>query len=445
MLIDVLSSTLYGSLLGICVGIIPGIAPAHLMSIMFMSLFYMSPLELACFYIAILTVSQYVDSIPAVYFGVPGETSAIPASHEGVHLRKKGLGGQAIRLTAIGRLVAGFIGILLCWVSLYFIQKNTWFFSIKVQVILLSLALIGIFLSSASAKIKTLLGMALGYLLGMVGYNYNLGSSFLTLGIEDLTDGIPLICAMLGLYVVPSLIDELKKSWNHARMHIVETIQETHAQVKPHMLNMAQSSVIGWFVGLLPGLSYVLSSTIAYNWQKKKQMQANTYTPGNLPSIVSAETANTAGAISTLIPLMVFGIPITWSESIIYNLMVMNHADFSQGKFLDANLHFLATALVISSIVGLIVCWPLSRYVAKILNQLNLKMLWSAILIISVIVIFYTGWYHSQIMLYAGTFIVCLIIGLGLRGRVDPLPVVFTFLMQGSIESAAFAVRQLYF
>ena len=118
MITEVITSTLYGSLLGVCVGIIPGIAPAHLMSIMFMALFYMSPVELACFYIAILTVSQYVDSIPAVYFGVPGETSAIPASYEGVHLRQQGLGSQAIRLTAIGRLVAGAVGIVLCWISL---------------------------------------------------------------------------------------------------------------------------------------------------------------------------------------------------------------------------------------------------------------------------------------------------------------------------------------
>jgi putative tricarboxylic transport membrane protein len=427
------------------VGIIPGIAPAHLMSIMFMSLFYMSPVELACFYIAILTVSQYVDSIPAVYFGVPGETSAIPASHEGVHLRRQGLGGQAIRLTAIGRLVAGAIGIGLCWISLQFIQQNTWFFSVKTQIVLLSLALLGVFLSSASGKIKTVLGMILGYMLGMIGYNYNLGGGFMTFGIEDLTDGIPLICAMLGLYVVPSLVEELKKSWQHSRMIMIESVEEKTVQLRPHLANMTQSSVIGWLVGLLPGLSYVLSSTIAYNWQKKKQMQANTYTPGNLPSIVSAETANTAGAISTLIPLMVFGIPITWSESIIYNLMVMNHADFSQGRFLDANLHFLATALVISSIIGLIVCWPLSRYVAKILNLLNLKMLWSTILAISIVVIFYTGWYNDQVILYGSTFFLCLLVGMFLRGRVDALPVVFTFLMQGSIETAVFAVRQLYF
>jgi hypothetical protein len=123
----------------------------------------------------------------------------------------------------------------------------------------------------------------------------------------------------------------------------------------------------------------------------------------------------------------------------------MNHADFSQGRFLDANLHFLATALVISSIIGLIVCWPLSRYVAKILNLLNLKMLWSTILAISIVVIFYTGWYNDQVILYGSTFFLCLLVGMFLRGRVDALPVVFTFLMQGSIETAVFAVRQLYF
>lgn len=443
---SIIISSLYGAVLGIAVGIIPGIAPAHLMSIMFMALFAMSPIEVACFYIGILTVSQYVDSIPAIYFGVPGETSAVPASYEGPHLRRRGLGQQAIKLTAVGRVIACVIGVCLCVVVIPVILQNPWFFSNNVQLGLLTLAMIGIFASGQGTRLQVLLSMALGYCLGMVGFSYYSSSSFMTFGHPGLFDGIPLICALLGLYVVPQIIRELRSSWNNPGLKIVESAQEQSVPVRPHLANMVQSSFIGWFTGLIPGLSYVMSSTFSYNWQKKRQQRSGQYQPGNMPCIVSAETANTAGAVSTLIPLMVFGIPITWSESIVYNVMVMNNADFSQGQFFSANMVSLVTAFVIANVIGVVACWPLAGYIARILNYLDFRALWIAVLTISLAAIVYMGSYYNQLGIYLATFLVCLFAGsIMARLRLDPMPAVFVFLIQNKLELSFFTFTQLYF
>lgn len=434
----------WGSLLGAIIGIIPGLAPAQVLGVLFVALFFLDPVQLIGFYIGMITVSQYIDSIPAIYFGVPGETSAIPAAYEGPALRSQGLGLQAIRLTAVGRIFAGAISIALCLALLPWILSSTWFFSNQAQIVMLSLALIGIFFSSQTRWAQTLVAMAMGYFIGAIGYNYLLEKNFLTFGYANLIDGVPMVCVIMGIYVIPLLISEIQKKHQALDFQDFDQGSDRPLELKSHAKNMCQSSVIGWFTGLLPGLSYVLSSTIAYNWQKKKQIRAGTYQRGNIPSVISAETSNTAGAVSTLLPLLVFGIPITGSETIIYNLMLLNGADFAKGKFFLDNWGYVTLALLISTAIGLLFCWPMSRFFGHLLSKIKLSWLWALIIIIVVASVLYVGWYNSQLEFYIISFVVMIAVGMIIRNRVDPMPVVFMFVMQASIDQAIMTFRQLY-
>jgi len=443
--LNIVGYSTLGSLLGAIIGIIPGLAPAQILGVLFVALFFLDPIQLVVFYIGMITVSQYVDSIPAIYFGVPGETSAIPAAYEGPALRSQGLGPQAIQLTAIGRIFAVTISIALCLALLPWILTSTWFFSNQAQIIMISLALVGIFFSSQSKWLLTLMAMVMGYFVGAIGYNYLLGQNFFTFGHANLIDGVPAVCVIMGIYVIPLLISELQKKHQTLDFHDFDQSVKQPLELKSHAKNMCQSSVIGWFTGLLPGLSYVLSSTIAYNWQKKKQMQAGTYQTGNIPSVVSAETSNTAGAVSTLLPLLVFGIPITGSETIIYNLMLLNGADFAKGKFFLDNWDYVVTALLISSAIGLLFCWPLSRFFGKLLSKIKLSLLWTVIIMIVVASVLYVGWYNSQLVFYTVSFAVLIAVGMMIRNRLDVTTVIFMFVMQNSIDRAVMTFAQLYF
>jgi putative tricarboxylic transport membrane protein len=245
--------------------------------------------------------------------------------------------------------------------------------------------------------------------------------------------------------VIPLLITEIQKRQQSFDFQDFDKDTNQPLELKPHVKNMCQSSVIGWFTGLLPGLSYILSATIAYNWQRKKQIRAGTYQRGNMPSVISAETSNTAGAVSTLLPLLVFGIPITGSETIIYNLMLLNGADFAQGKFFLNNLGYVAVALTMATAIGLLFCWPMSKFFGNLLSKIKLSWLWMLIIMIVVASVLYIGWYNSQLQFYVISFLVMIIIGMMIRNRLDPMSVIFMFVMQNSIDQAIMIFVQLYF
>ena len=443
-MIETFFFALLGTLLGVLVGLIPGIGPAQLLAIGYMALVALDPLQLAVFYIGLITASQYLDSVPATYFGVPGETSAVPASYEGPRLMAQGLGQQSIRLTAIARLIASTLAVALGVALLSVIMQSTWVFKNNTQLILLTMAVVGVAVTSQCNWWRTILAMALGYGIGKIGFDYTTGRDVLTFGIPQLQDGVPLLSVLMGIYVIPLLLIELSKRIKLNSVPVPE--QQRDISIRPYLSVIGRSSVMGWFLGLIPGLSYILSATGCYAYEKWCRMKAKLYQPGDMHSLIAAETGNTSGAFSTLIPLMIFGIPITISEIILYNLMVTNGADFSRGTFLFANYHWLLAAFVLANIIGLIFCWPMAVRMSRLVEKINLQVAWTTIIIVVTTAVLWQGYYNQMLLLYVIVFVIMIMIGLlCIKTRIDLLPVLFVFLLQNNIDQAVFNVWQIYF
>ena len=443
-MIDILSFAILGSLAGVVVGLIPGIGPAQLLAVAYVALLALDPIQLAVFYIGLITTSQYLDSVPATYFGVPGETSAVPASFEGPRLMAQGLGQQSIRLTAIGRVFASLIAVILGLALLSIIIQSTWIFKNNVQLALLMMAMAGVAVTSQCVWWKTLIAMSLGYLIGKIGFDYTTGQDLLTFGIPQLQDGVPLLAVLMGIYVIPLLLIELMKAID--LKHAVVVQQQTSVDLLPYLPTIMRSSIMGWFLGLIPGLSYILSATGCYAYEKWQRIKQKLYHPGDMHTIVAAETGNTSGAFSTLIPLMIFGIPITVSEVILYNLMMTNGANFSRGEFLSANYDWLLGSFLIANIVGLIFCWPLAVHMASWISKINLRVTWVSIITVVSLCVIWQGYYSQMLLIYLAVFVIMILIGLTcIRYKIDLLPVLFVFLLQNNIDQAVFNLWQIYF
>jgi putative tricarboxylic transport membrane protein len=441
---EIIFYALLGSLSGIVTGLIPGIGPAQLLAIAYVALLALDPLQLAVFYVGLITTSQYLDSVPATYFGVPGEVSAVPASYEGPRLMSRGLGQQSIRMTAIGRVIASLVAVALGVALLSVILQSTWVFKNNVQLALLMMAVIGVAVTSQCNWWRTAIAMTLGYAVGKVGFDYTINRDIMTFGIPQLQEGLPLLAVLMGIYVIPLLLMELVKS---IRLEASAVPQQTQQiEIGPYVPTILRSSVLGWFLGLIPGLSYILSATGCYAYEKWRRIRQKLYQPGDMHSMIAAETGNTSGAFSTLIPLMIFGIPITISEVILYNLMLTTGADFSRGTFLMANYDWLLFSFLLANVLGLIFCWPLAMRMAGWVSKINLRVSWIAIITVVSLCVIWQGYYNQMLLLYLIVFAIMILIGLTcIRYKIDLLPVLFVFLLQSNIDQAVFNLWQIYF
>lgn len=434
-------ATVAGAFAGLAIGVIPGMATMHFLFLFWIVLQDWSPISIMAFYIAIITVSQYVDIIPSVFFGVPGETGAIPAAKVGPALVSTGHAMHVIRVSAIGRAMGTLVLALISIWVIGMLMSYPQFFSNRVMIVLFVLAVIGVIISGNNHwSINLLLGL-MGFGLGLIGFNHHSNTNILTFGWPDISDGIPLMPLIIGIYAIPTL-------WTHVSgmpPFDANTIfkQQKTLPIHPHVPTIARSSVIGYVAGLIPGLSYVLSSTAAYTFEKWWHRKSPDPDLARAHSIVASETGNSVGAFSTLIPLLLFGIPITGSEALIFNLMAEQGAVFDQGQFLSDHLPWLMLVLAMSVCFALVTSWPLATHIAKALARIDWKWLAAAIIAMLIAVTIWTAIQFNLVELYLSVLTVSIIIGTILR-HTDTLPLVFVFLMQDSMESAFMNFIRIY-
>lgn len=430
-----------GSFMGMIAGILPGISISKILLLNTVWIQYLPPVEIMALYVSLLVVAQYLDAIPAIFLGIPGETSAIPAAKESAGLRDRGLALDAVRLTALGRLLGSLLVLVVTVPLMGSLLQATWVFANRVQLLILMIAVIGIAATSDNPRWRTVLLMVAGFVLGAIGFNEFFDRDILTFGMLDLHNGLPLTAVVMGLYVTPMVV-------NFKGFSIID-IPNTSTSVSKSQLwqyknTIAGSGLVGSILGLIPGISYVLSSTVAYNFVKNQRTKSGQYQSGDLHSVIASETATNTGAFSSLLPLVLFGIPITVSESVIWNFMVQNNAVFSHGDFFIKNWPTLTAVFLLVNVIGLLLAWPASRFILDVFVRIPVS--WLKIFIVSVCVftVVYIGYANGLMIMYLGCYIVMTAIGFAVK-KWDILPMMFVFIIQPSLERALTTAYQLYF
>ena len=151
---------------------------------------------------------------------------------------------------------------------------------------------------------------------------------------------------------------------------------------------------------------------------------------------MSSETANNSGQFSSMLPLLLIGIPITGSEVVLYSLLL--DAGWSPFQFnnLTANIDMIFQQIVpwfvFVNCVGLMVAWPLSKMILKILR------IKKAIIIIglSLVVVglnLYIGMLDYRPLAYTLYLILFSICGILIK-RFEPVPLIFMFILGNELE-----------
>lgn len=428
---------LAGCTAGVITGIVPGLGPAHLLAVLYMWMIGWSPLHLMTFYVAYITISNFVDAIPSLYFGVPGEVSAIPASRESQRLSELGLTAQAIRLAAVGRILGSMVALVTSWWLIQWLLSVPEIFSSRWQMAFYLITVICIAVAGRNSWWINTLMMLAGFAISMVGYNYYTESVYLTGGWTELYSGIPLLPLLIGIYVIPQLL-----TTQAARKEFDCGICITSKN--RYVPSMLRGTAIGYVLGLVPGMSYILGSTAAYNFERWWNQRFQEKNDISVAAVVASETASNTGSMTVLIPLLLFGMPIIASEAIIYDLMVDAGAVFSLGSFLITNYVILAQWFVIACVIGMIMSWPMATQFKRLSERLlDHRFIW--LLIALILISAGIEAYHSQkIAVYSAVFLVSLTAGWALRKR-DVMPMVFVFVLGSSFQSIAYNLLQLYF
>ena len=419
---------LLGIGMGLISGLIPGVGNFVLLLLAWPFLYNFSVMELLIIYVSMASISQFIGSIPAIVFGIPGESSSFPAVQESKRLNTVEEVSKSISGSAFGSAFSGIVVAGLCFYFVQYLDLIKHFYSTKLLVGLLLTVCFVMVLTIDNKWWVNILLIISGLLLGSIGYNSYLNTEFLTFGINSLWSGLPLTVVLICLFAIPQILNNINVP--------VKKLGNCFEIGKFYVLNplyLFFSTVVGFFGGLVPGLTTVFSSISAYNISLL-------FTNNPIKRIVVSETANNAGAFSMLLPLLLFGIPIIGSEAILLFLMEQKGFSIVSWDF-TSSFRELSISLIYVNIVGLLIAWPLSKCVT-LFYKINLNMLMYIILVSLFFITLYTGHLNYNMGYYLICFILLAPIGAFLR-NVNTLPLVFTFIVHDKLIDGVYRLSQI--
>ncbi len=315
-----------GTSLGIVVGAVPGLTGAMLIALTLPLTFGMDAGNALT-----LLVSMYVGAvsgglITATLLRMPGTPASIMTTLDGYPLAKSGRPGRALGL-GIG---ASFVGGLVSWLFLLLLAKPAATLSTKFGFFeffsLTLMALVLIASVSGDSLLRGAFAGFLGILLSMPGTSPATGEIRLTFGFSAFNDGFNLLPVLIGLFAVNQAVREILNLG--APMERVVPDRKglflTLAEWKAQAGNLLRSSVIGTWVGILPGIGANIGSVMAYTAAKGLSKEPEKFGHGSEEGIVASESANNATVCGALIPLIAMGIPGSVIDAVLLGALVIH-------------------------------------------------------------------------------------------------------------------------
>jgi putative tricarboxylic transport membrane protein len=298
-----------GCMIGTLVGVLPGIGPTSGIAILLPLTTVLPPTPAIIMMAAIYYGAMYGGSTTAIVVNIPGEAASVPTALDGYELAKQGRAGPALGVAAIGSFVAGtlslvgvtFFAPLLAGIALAFGPPE--YFALMFMALSLVVSL------SEKALLKGLAGMAVGLLVSLVGMDPLTGTTRLTFGSSTLIAGVNFVAVVIGLFAFGEIFVNVEKEITHIYDTRIKDWLPTWQDIRETWIPMIRGSVVGFFLGLLPGCGPAVSTFVAYDVEKRFSRHPERFGKGAMAGVAGPESANNAGSSSQFIPLLAFGIP----------------------------------------------------------------------------------------------------------------------------------------
>ena len=424
-----------GCLVGTLIGVLPGIGPAGGMALLIPLTYGKEPASAIILLSGIYYGAMYGGSTTSILLNVPGEAASVVTALDGYQMARQGRAGPALAIAAIGSFVAGTIGIVflmllgppMAQAALRFGPAET--FALMVFGLSMVTSLAGRSLR------KGFVAMTLGLTMATVGVDLPTGLIRFTLGIPKLMEGFDVIVVAIGLFAVSEILLCAEK---------VRTGEVLYQQVARVWLSakdfldsvgaILRGSVLGFFIGVLPGAAHVTASFLSYTLEKKFSKTPERFGRGEIRGVAAPESANNSAAVGAMIPLLTLGLPASAVTSVLYGALLMvgvKPSPFLFQKHPDVVWGLIAS-MYLGNLMLLVLNLPLVGLWVKILRTPP-RWLFPIVLAISFIGVYSVN--HSALDLILATLLG--VLGYFLRKADYPLaPVILGLVLGDLLEQA---------
>ncbi len=363
---------LIGVVVGLIVGIIPGLSGLVGLALILPFIFGMSVEMALPLLVAFHSVCYTGGSITAILLNIPGTPPNAATLIDGFPMAQKGEAGRAIgaALTASG--LGGAVAVLFALAMIPVVLPVI--FALRtadlVFIILLGLSFIGVL--GGRSPIKGLISGGLGLMIAFIGFQAATGMPRFAFNSYYLYDGLPLVPLGLGLFALPEMIALATRGGAIAKTSVaikgMGDVLKGAKDVMRHWGLWLRCSIIGYVVGIIPGVGGETATFVAYGQAKQTSKYPEKFGTGIVEGVIAPESGNNAKEAGALLTTLALGLPGSAAMALLigaYMMLGLVPGPQLMQEHLDLTLNVLMVVAV-ANIIGAAICFPLASHMAKI-------------------------------------------------------------------------------
>jgi len=366
-----------GCFLGTFIGMLPGLGPMSIIAIMIpIAIQLGDPASALILLSGVYYGAIFGGSTSSILINAPGVAGTVASSFDGYPMARAGQAGKALTIAAISSFAGGTIGAILLMIFAPVLSAVAKLFWSAEYFALMVLGLTAIAAFAGQGKIiKAMCMTVFGVMLATVGESALHNAARFTMGIMDLQSGIYFVTLVMGLFALPEaifLILDKKRSQAMANNNKIENLRITKEEAREIAPVIGRQSLLGFFVGVLPGAGATMASFLGYGIERNlaPSGEREKFGQGSIRGLAAPETANNAACTGSFVPMLTLGIPGSGTTAILLGALVA--LSITPGPRLMEDQPEVFWAVIISMYLGnlvlLILNLPLIPYIAKLLT-----------------------------------------------------------------------------
>jgi TctA family transporter len=317
-----------GCVIGILMGAVPGMGGAIGLVLLLPFTFSMEPVAAFALLLSSWASTSTSGAITSVLLGVPSTAASQATVLDGYPMAKRGEAARALGASFTSSAIGGVCGAAALGISLPLILPVILAFESPEQFMLGLLALAMVGSLSGRSIVKGVAAAMFGLLLATIGLPESQAIPRYTFGTLYLLDKLPLIPVLLGLFAIPELMELAIKDVSIARTGQTDDTRkgllEGVRDAFKHWWLVVRCSVIGAYIGMLPGLGASIVGWATYAHAKQSVKDNSQFGQGDVRGLLAPEAANNALRGGALIPTLTLGIPGSVGTAILMGALIMH-------------------------------------------------------------------------------------------------------------------------
>jgi putative tricarboxylic transport membrane protein len=315
---------LIGVFVGTLIGVLPGLGPAATVAMLMPASFVLPPVSSLIMLAGIYYGAQYGGSTTSILVNLPGEASSIVTTLDGYQMALQGRAGPALATAAIGSFFAGTVCTVIIALFAPPLASLALKFGPAEYFALMVLGLVASVVLARGSLLKAIGMIVLGLILGLIGTDVNSGAQRYAFGVKELMDGIGFVTVAMGMFGLGEIILNLEREGTAPRViSKITSLMPTREDWRRMIAPILRGTLLGSFLGILPGGGALLASFVAYSVEKKVSKHSAEFGRGAIEGVAAPEAANNAGAQASFIPLLTLGIPTSPVMALMIGAMII--------------------------------------------------------------------------------------------------------------------------